>query len=142
VSVLLLAEISDKMPTVAGTTVVTCLITAVSLGLGLIRRWLVLLSLPVIAFYDSALCKELLEPGFGQLIITELGWRYVIGCFAGWNLPFLIAFGIVSLRPHRCRRPGHCTHCGYSLHGLPESRCPECGTPFSRRGAHDATRSA
>jgi len=23
-----------------------------------------------------------------------------------------------------------CHHCGYSLHGLRESRCPECGTAF------------
>jgi len=24
----------------------------------------------------------------------------------------------------------HCLHCGYSLRGLPENRCPECGTAF------------
>jgi hypothetical protein len=27
--------------------------------------------------------------------------------------------------------PGVCSHCGYSLIGLAESRCPECGTRFS-----------
>jgi hypothetical protein len=27
-------------------------------------------------------------------------------------------------------RPGHCRVCGYNLYGLPEPRCPECGTPF------------
>ncbi len=27
-------------------------------------------------------------------------------------------------------RPGHCLVCGYDLRGLPEPRCPECGTPF------------
>jgi len=26
---------------------------------------------------------------------------------------------------------GHCMACGYNLHGLPEPRCPECGTPFN-----------
>lgn len=26
--------------------------------------------------------------------------------------------------------PSHCEKCGYSLHGLPIPRCPECGTPF------------
>jgi len=25
---------------------------------------------------------------------------------------------------------GICAHCGYDLRGLPEPRCPECGTPF------------
>lgn len=27
---------------------------------------------------------------------------------------------------------GHCQRCGYSLFGLPEDRCPECGTTFDR----------
>lgn len=25
---------------------------------------------------------------------------------------------------------GRCRKCGYSLYGLPQPRCPECGTPF------------
>lgn len=124
---LLLAEISDKMPTVTGTTVVACVIAIIAFALGLKRRWLALLPAPVIAFYDWALWSELREPGFGQLIISELGWTYVIACLAGWNLPFLVAGTIVALLPRRFDMPGHCTHCGYSLHGLPEPRCPECG---------------
>ena len=28
--------------------------------------------------------------------------------------------------------PGICVRCGYNLRGLPEPRCPECGTPFRR----------
>jgi uncharacterized paraquat-inducible protein A len=34
--------------------------------------------------------------------------------------------------------PGRCERCGYLLRGLPEPRCPECGTPFDRRKQADA----
>jgi hypothetical protein len=108
----LLAEISDKMPTVTGTTVAACLIAGVAIGLGLIRRWLVLLPLPIVVLYNLSMWAELHEPGFGGAIIRELGWSYVLGCFVGWNLPFPLAMGIVALRPRRYHEPGHCRHCG------------------------------
>ncbi|MCP4245879.1 MAG: zinc ribbon domain-containing protein [bacterium] len=31
---------------------------------------------------------------------------------------------------YRRARPGRCYECGYPFHGLPEPRCPECGTRF------------
>ena len=36
------------------------------------------------------------------------------------------------LKPLIRRLEGCCVHCGYSLRGLPEPRCPECGTPFEK----------
>ena len=33
------------------------------------------------------------------------------------------------------RRRGRCTSCGYMLYGLPEPRCPECGTAVAQGGA-------
>ena len=38
----------------------------------------------------------------------------------------------LTLAVRRWRPPleGHCRDCGYNLTGLPERRCPECGTPF------------
>jgi hypothetical protein len=33
------------------------------------------------------------------------------------------------------RLEGHCATCGYDLRGLPEPRCPECGSPFTPRPA-------
>ncbi len=32
----------------------------------------------------------------------------------------------------RLPNPTHCQHCGYNLSGLPEPRCPECGSIFVR----------
>ncbi len=44
---------------------------------------------------------------------------------------------IVFLRFHRHKRgPGHCRSCGYSLHGLDNPRCPECGAPFEIGDSH------
>ena len=45
--------------------------------------------------------------------------------------PF-IAFIRGPLRRYRRRRKGLCVTCGYDLTGLPENRCPECGTEFER----------
>ena len=49
-----------------------------------------------------------------------------------WAVPCLILSIVVFLRNryHPVYPPGHCRKCGYSLHGLPEPRCPECGSPF------------
>ena len=33
------------------------------------------------------------------------------------------------------RATGICVQCGYDLRGLPEPRCPECGTPFDKQNA-------
>jgi len=32
------------------------------------------------------------------------------------------------------RLEGRCEKCNYDLRGLPEPRCPECGTPFTPPG--------
>jgi hypothetical protein len=37
--------------------------------------------------------------------------------------------GPLRIKRRRCR--GQCVQCGYSLTGLPEPRCPECGRPFA-----------
>ncbi|MCA9250557.1 MAG: hypothetical protein KDA54_05440 [Phycisphaerales bacterium] len=45
-------------------------------------------------------------------------------CFV--STPAGFAF-IGALRRHRRRKRNECIRCGYSLRGLPEPRCPECG---------------
>ncbi len=49
---------------------------------------------------------------------------------------FLMLYGTILYRVskgylrYRRAKPGRCYECGYLLVGLPEPRCPECGTPF------------
>lgn len=54
----------------------------------------------------------------------------------GWALYAPLAAGVAALT-RRTRRvgqppPDECHNCGYSLKGLTEPRCPECGAPFDR----------
>jgi hypothetical protein len=50
---------------------------------------------------------------------------------AGWvGLAILLYAGRHILRSPPT--PGTCRRCGYDLRGLPEPRCPECGTSFDR----------
>ena len=47
----------------------------------------------------------------------------------------ILPLGLVARRRVRGyvrRRRGLCESCGYSLRGLTEARCPECGTPFTQ----------
>jgi hypothetical protein len=65
---------------------------------------------------------------------------YVGGTYADvsvsiWLLWLLIALPTAYLWWRDRRFPsGHCKRCGYSLRGLPEPRCPECGTAFEPAG--------
>lgn len=58
----------------------------------------------------------------------------------------LVAYPIVALvreiRRRRRRRHGFCLKCGYNLTGLPEPRCPECGTPFAVRSTDEIHKSS
>jgi hypothetical protein len=49
---------------------------------------------------------------------------------AGLAFRSAVAYVRAHRRVGRVRR-GLCLHCGYSLQGLTEPRCPECGMPFA-----------
>ena len=63
-------------------------------------------------------------------------------CFVGMALVGCLAcYWVVAEILRRWRRPdrvGLCETCGYNLYGLPQPRCPECGTTF-RADPTDAT---
>lgn len=65
----------------------------------------------------------------GDLVLT-------LACVAGVVMAGLACrqIGAASFRREESRQPetGRCRECGYLLMGLPEPRCPECGTPFGR----------
>jgi len=62
-------------------------------------------------------------------------WAIVL-LFIAWPATVLIRHIVRSIREVRreeCRQRGECVQCGYNLQGLPEPRCPECGTPFEAK---------
>lgn len=126
---IVLAEISDKMPTVLSTLLVSIIITAVALGLARFRWWLALLALPVFGFWNWIHYIDLQEPGFGPLIWSEMGAGYVAGQFLSINTPAVAGVLIVTRLRHaqiqrRRRSKRLCAECGYPVES---GQCPECG---------------
>jgi len=70
-------------------------------------------------------------PKFGSNITSSYSllplWIPTI-CFTA---TLLFIFLPPAFRRHKRIRLGLCLHCGYSLHGLTEPRCPECGVEFT-----------
>lgn len=70
--------------------------------------------------------------GVAQFSTLGMAVALAISLPIKWGIACAPLCGIVFLR-NRYRPlypPGHCTQCGYNLRGLPEPRCPECGTAF------------
>ena len=81
-------------------------------------------------------------------IFSVITW---LGGLMGWvsGLIGALVFGggiLVSwhtlLHGFRFGSQGRCRECGYLLKGLPENRCPECGTPFGEQNRVDEERQA
>jgi hypothetical protein len=68
-------------------------------------------------------------PGFSW---TSVATGVLVPFAACAILPALLLTGATFIhnRYWPVHEPGHCRVCDYDLRGLPEPRCPECGTPF------------
>lgn len=65
---------------------------------------------------------------FGNVYGVLLALWGPAGLLAVWPC---VAFLRGPVRRYARRRHGRCVRCGYLLTGLPEPRCPECGTPVT-----------
>ena len=150
---LLLAEISDKMPTVAGTTVVVRS-TAEVWG---VQNSAMMRTVGAIVGIVAGLAVQV------WLANVSLCWLWVAGFFpdthpvAMRNVALCLApcvlilisqglllwFAIVRpvMRRRRVCTEGRCAQCGYDLTGNVSGRCPECGVAVSLARSCDAERS-
>ena len=60
-------------------------------------------------------------------------WALIVGgTTALWTFGPEIVLLFLAVRLKHREVKGVCVRCGYDLRGLPEPRCPECGTPFEQ----------
>lgn len=76
--------------------------------------------------------RDAIAIGSGRESIDEYLWR--AGAFVSVMSVICVIAASFRHRLERARHrdPNRCRKCAYLLHGLPEPRCPECGTPFVR----------
>ncbi|MCC7291007.1 MAG: hypothetical protein IT449_02975 [Phycisphaerales bacterium] len=68
----------------------------------------------------------------------------MLAVLGGLGVAFIVFFlrnvirdGRREWRESKRWKHAQCESCGYLLYGLPQQRCPECGTPFSKRITSD-----
>lgn len=135
---IVLAEIVDKLPSVADAVAFSSLLALLSAGLALIRWWagafVCLCSCVMLllgAYHDLA--DSTLRP----LIYGELGVHYLWARLLASAVPLLAAPVIARAwkrqRTQSRRRAGGCVCCGYFLGPPGATACPECGSTVAGR---------
>jgi len=85
----------------------------------------------IFAEYRCRLHRSVLGvSGNDSLLIIALMWTGVIIVYTSM---FTVGTTMAIRFTHRrtdVANDSHCSQCGYSLRGLPEPRCPECGAAF------------
>ena len=130
----MLAEVSDKVPSMPHILVGGCLLATAGFVLASCRWWLGVLPLLITIFFDYVVIDELRNP-IGRAILEENGWGLLGLAGVAWNCPILTAYLLIIACRTRSRRKratlNPCLQCGYSLIGNVSGRCPECGREAS-----------
>ncbi len=106
-------------------------------GFSVAHRWLRgAIALGYLATYwlTFALLDALLPTGEPRSAVHWYGVIYGPQ-FAPVAFVITLTLGLIFVPQHP--KPGHCRKCGYNLRGLPEPRCPECGTRFNEARLHE-----
>lgn len=99
------------------------------------RRAIWLSFLGAIGTASVGTLSAVLRAGEGLSLVP---WTFPIGTILVLLIVWTIGCGAVLVLIYLRRKwlpifpDGHCQRCGYCLFGLPEDRCPECGTTFDR----------
>lgn len=103
-----------------------------SFRIGFWACWLILGPFLLLAVFEAARYLSRFDPG------DTLAGLVLAGVAAAISVTLLV----VTRGYLRCRawQPTRCFQCGYILFGLPQSRCPECGSAFDPDAFEDAER--
>jgi hypothetical protein len=96
-------------------------------------------TLVISGFIQSLAMIEHFLRVFGTAIPERDTFRVVVWVIAYSGGFALFVRGISWLWPAKSDA-GRCCKCSYLLYGLPEPRCPECGTPFDPKEVSEALR--
>lgn len=98
-----------------------------------LRFWLMLVPVGAIVVVGVLGLQMLLGTFVGPLPPGVRGGIFggIAGGSAVWLLGFVLRSRTKGIMREELRKRGIpvCLHCGYSLRGVPEPRCPECGKP-------------
>ncbi len=94
-----------------------------------VSAWVTLIMGIIIGIYVRALGGGLVTAAALLLLTVSMVGQAKCTWRAGWGQT--LACLINAKTPPTFEQKGLCPACGYSLAGLPEMRCPECGQPFT-----------
>ena len=116
-----------------------------AIGIGFAAAFAIAAVLGAVAVLIAVVCVAMLAAlaaaiavhiGLALVVLTRRPPTYVWMSRRGWSLITLIvglpASAAFFLLHSRLGRNPRCYRCGYSMHGLRATVCPECGTAASR----------